>query len=319
MNNLLVTIVVPIYNESGNIIPLINELDKHCKGFQYEVLFVNDGSTDHTESILNQLSFATDHVHHLHLVRNYGHQMALKAGIDAARGDAVICMDGDLQHPPYLVPILVNEWQKGYNIVVTHRIDSDHTPLYKKVSSRWFYKFMNWLSDTKLKYGEADFRLIDRKVADIFKQISEPDLFLRGFTRWVGFKVSEVKYKAEERFTGTSKYSFRKMMTLAINGILSFSTKPLYLSIYAGLISSLISILVLIYAMISYFSGHVVAGWTSTLIIIAFFCGIQLTILGIAGLYIGRIFIQTKNRPLYIIGSNSYRIHEKETIGTTQF
>ena len=165
---------------------------------------------------------------------------------------------------------------------------------------------MNSLSSIPLRYGEADFRLMDKKVVAVLKTINEPDLFFRGLVRWVGFKTTEISFKAESRFAGSSKYTFKKMFSLAMSGITSFSTKPLYLSIYIGFVCACTSIFVFLYAIISYFTNNVIPGWTSTLIIMTFFSGIQLLLLGIVGLYIAKLFVQTKNRPLYIVNDTNY-------------
>lgn len=302
----LLTIIIPVYNEDVNIERVIIEIGKQDLGLPYEILFVNDGSIDNTKDTLQQLSKKYPEVNYLNFVKNFGHQIALKAGLDYANGDVTICMDGDMQHPPHLLPTLLNKWREGSDIVVTKRLDHQSIGYFKKLSSRLFYYIINKLSNIPISYGEADFRLMDKKVVAVFRKINEPDLFLRGLTRWVGFQVAEVTFTAEERFAGQSKYTFSKMFSLAINGILSFSTKPLLASIYIGLGCALSSIIVFIYALVSYLSGNVIPGWTSTLIIITFFSGIQLLVLGVISLYLAKLFMQVKNRPLYIVGETNY-------------
>lgn len=291
----LLTIIIPVYNEEANLEHIVIEIAKVELRIPYEILFVNDGSIDGTKQSLELLSCKYSEVLYLHFVKNFGHQLALKAGLDIANGDVPICMDGDMQHPPELLPLLLNKWREGYDIVVTKRIDPKSTGFLKKLSSRLFYYIINRLSNIPISYGEADFRLMDRKVVEVFKKINEPDLFLRGLTRWVGFKVAEVSFTANERFSGKTKYTISKMWAFAINGILSFSTKPLYFSIYLGFACALSSIAVFLYALSSYFIGKVVPGWTSTLIIITFFSGIQLLVLGIISLYLAKLFMQVKN------------------------
>lgn len=303
-----ITIIIPVYNETESIPKIVNEIAKLNIVHDYDILFVNDGSTDATEMILHDISTQQKNVFYISFVKNFGHQMALKAGFDIANGDCVICMDGDMQHPPSLLPRMIEKWNEGYDMVITQREDSDTLPFFKKMTSRLFYKIINYLSSTQINYGEADFRLMDKKVVDVFKKINEPDLFWRGLARWVGFKTITMSFKAEDRFAGVSKYTFKKMFNLAINGILSFSTKPLYFSIYVGFVCALTSLIILIYALTSFFTNNVIPGWTSTLIIMAFFSGIQLIIIGIVGLYVGKLFIQTKNRPLYIIHNNTYEM-----------
>ncbi len=300
------TIIIPVYNESSNIFRVVSEISKVTIPYPYEILFINDGSTDDTELVLKEIACTKKHVFFISFVRNYGHQMALKAGMDAATGDGVISMDGDLQHPPSLIPLLIRKWEEGFDIVITKRQDHKNIPFMKKAMSALFYKVINALSSAHISYGEADFRFLDKKVVAVFKKIHEPDLFWRGMVRWVGFKSTEVSYQAEERFKGESKYTFKKMVSLALNGILSFSTKPLYFSIYVGFGCAFTSILVFIYVLISFFSNRVVPGWTSTLIIMSFFSGVQLVLIGIIGLYIGKLFVQVKDRPLYIINESTY-------------
>jgi len=302
----LVTIIIPIFNEEVNLERIIIEISKQDLGLPYEILFVNDGSTDCTKNTLILLAKKYSEVNYLNFVKNFGHQMALKAGLDHAKGDVTICMDGDMQHPPHMLPTLINKWKEGYDIVVTKRLDHESIGVFKRMSSKLFYYIMNKLSNIPISYGEADFRLMDENVVIVIRKINEPDLFLRGFTRWVGFRVAEVTFTAEERFAGQSKYTFSKMFSLAINGILSFSTKPLMASIYIGLGCAFLSIIVFIYALISYLSGNVIPGWTSTLIIITFFSGIQLLVLGVISLYLAKLFMQVKNRPLYIMGDSNY-------------
>ena len=301
-----ITIIIPVYNEAENVSKIVAEIAKIKIVHDYEILFVNDGSTDATEQVLQEISTRQKHIFHISFVKNFGHQMALKAGFDAANGDCIICMDGDMQHPPSFVPTMIEKWDEGYEMVITQREDSDKLPFFKKMTSKLFYRIINSLSSTQISYGEADFRLMDKKVVDVFKKINEPDLFWRGLARWVGFKTITLTFKAEDRFAGVSKYTFTKMFTLAMNGILSFSTKPLYFSIYVGFVCALTSMIVLLYALTSFFTNNVIPGWTSTLIIMAFFSGIQLILIGIVGLYVGKLFIQTKNRPLYIIHNNTY-------------
>lgn len=301
-----ITIVIPCFNEADNIRVIVQEIGKQAFKYPYEILFVNDGSHDASPGILRQVSHEFPHVKFISFARNFGHQMALKAGIDHARGDCVITMDADMQHSPSVLPALVAQWEQGFEVVITKRSDHDEIGWWKKVSSRLFYKVLTSLSSIPLSYGESDFRLMDKKVVKVFKGMNETNLFLRGLARWVGFKVCEVHYKAEDRFAGKSKYTFKKMISLALDGILSFSTRPLYASIYVGFICACTSIFVLAYALFSYFAHRVIPGWTSTLIIMTFFSGIQLVLLGIVGLYIAKLFEQSKNRPLYIIYENNY-------------
>jgi len=230
----------------------------------------------------------------------------VKAGLDHASGDAVISLDADLQHPPQLIPQLIDKWQEGYEVVYTIREEHESISLMKKMTSRFFYKISNSLSETKVEPGAADFRLLDRKVVDAIKQMPENYLFLRGIIAWVGFKQYAIKYKANERFAGESKYTFNKMVKFASTGITSFSTKPLKISIYLGTAFALLAFAFAIYALIIYaFTDNAIQGWASIVIGIMFFSGINLLMLGIIGEYLGKMFIENKRRPNYIVGETN--------------
>lgn len=301
-----ITIVIPVFNESGNLSLMIDAIQKEFTGlnYDYNIIFVNDGSTDHSLSFIKKYSQNQSNVGYISFSRNFGHQNALKAGFDMSNADAVISMDGDMQHPPALIPELIRKWEEGNDIVYTIRKDQKELPMLKRKTSNLFYSILNKLSSIELEKGTADFRLIDKKVIDVLKDINEYDLFWRGLVKWLGFKQVPVEYTPAERASGTSKYTLKKMMELALKGITSFSTKPLSIAIYIGFISSFISFLYLPYALISYYSGHVISGWTSVIVTIAFFGGIQLMILGIIGIYLGKLFMQSKNRPHYIISES---------------
>lgn len=304
MQKKLVTIVLPAYNESGNIEIVHEKIDAQFPHSRYrlEYLFVDDGSADDTLQQLRLLSEQHPNVYYIELSRNFGHQNALKSGIDHANGDCIISMDCDLQHPPEMLIQLLDKWEEGYDIAYTRRIENDKQSFVKRKSSNAFYHFFNWLSDTNIEKGTADFRLIDRRVAEVFSRFNENDLFIRGIIKWIGFKQIGIDYSPNSRHSGNSKYTFRKMLRLAFHGVTSLSIRPLYLAIYLGFILSLISVIYLPYIIYSYYySGHYSYGWGSILLTIVFFSGIQLCVLGIIGLYIGKMFMQVKDRPLYII------------------
>lgn len=298
-----ISIVIPVCNEETNIPVLITQLAQVMvtTRYRYKIIFIDDGSTDRTLEVLKQQSLQHDSVFFLSLSRNFGHQNALKAGLDMADGDAVIMMDGDMQHPPVLIPDLLANWQQGHDIVYTIRKDHKEIPLLKRKTSDMFYHFINNLSDIELEAGTADFRLMDRKVVDIFRNFTETDLFMRGLVKWMGFRQIGIEYDPGQRVSGRSKYTLRKMVRFAIQGITSFSTRPLYIAVYLGFIFSLISILCIPYIIYSYFFGHTISGWTSIIVTIVFFGGLQLMILGIIGMYLGRLFMQSKHRPHYIV------------------
>ncbi len=298
-----ISIVVPACNEEGNIPILIETVDQVMSKlpYDYQLIFVDDGSSDGTLALLKAISANNTHIRYIGLSRNFGHQNALKAGLDLAGGDAVIMMDGDMQHPPALIPILLEQWEAGNDIVYTIRKDHQDMPMMKRKTSNMFYNLINNLSDIELEQGTADFRLMDRRVVDVFREFKETDLFLRGLVKWMGFKQSGIEYEPAERLKGKSKYTMKKMIRFALQGITSFSTKPLYIATYLGMCFSLISLLYVPYIIYSYYFGQAISGWTSIIATIAFFGGLQLMILGIIGMYLGKLFQQSKQRPHYIV------------------
>ncbi len=301
-----ISIVIPVYNEAGNLKIILHAIKKVFESLPYDfsIIFVNDGSQDETLNIIKKLSEENNEVGYISFSRNFGHQNALKAGFDSSNADAVISMDGDMQHPPTVIPELINLWENGNDIVYTIRKDHKELPMLKRTTSNLFYKIMNQLSSIELERGTADFRLLDKKVVNVLRDIKEYDLFWRGMVKWLGFKQISIEYSPAERASGKSKYTIKKMLELALRGITSFSTKPLSIAIYIGFLSSLISILYIPYALVSYFYGHVISGWASIIVTIAFFGGLQLMILGIIGIYLGKLFMQSKNRPHYIVNES---------------
>lgn len=298
-----ISIVIPVCNEHRNVALMVEEINTTMQtvNYGYEIIFVDDGSKDATLTAIKELIQQQHHIFYISLSRNFGHQNALKAGLDAAYGDAVISLDGDLQHPPKLIPQLIKEWENGFDIVYTVRHDHQELPMLKRKTSNLFYNLMNKLSDINLEAGTADFRLMDKKVVDICRNFSEMDLFWRGLIKWIGFKQIGIEYVPAERKFGKSKYTLKKMVQFALKGITSFSIKPLSIAIYLGFTFSLLSILFLPYALYSYWFGKTISGWASIIVTIAFFGGLQLMILGIIGMYLGKLFLQSKERPHYII------------------
>lgn len=305
-----VSIIVPAHNEAGNIPVISEEITEVMNNFSYdyEITFIDDGSTDESLEILQKLNKQNSKIQYVELSRNFGHQNALKAGLDLADGDCVICLDCDLQHPPELIKTFIEKWEDGYEIVYTRRKDTKSNSLFKRYSSIYFYKLINNISEVKLENGAADFRLIDRKVANILQNFSEYDPFIRGLVKWTGFKKYGFDYNPNERYTGVSSYSTRKMLKLALQGLTSFSVRPLYTSVYMGFLFSVASVLYFPYILYSHYKGIAVSGWTSLIVTIIFFSGLQLMIMGIIGIYIGKIFMQSKQRPNYIIRSSSYGV-----------
>lgn len=303
-----VSIVLPVYNESKNIPIIFDQIQKITKNlpYQFDVLFINDGSLDNSLEVLKALCQEHPNSHYVNFSRNFGHQIALKAGFDLAQGDAVICMDADLQHPPELIPIMLKHWIEGYDIVYTRRKESKDLSWFKRLSSKYFYKLINLISDVTLEQGTADFRLMDKRIIQILRNMPENNPFIRGLVKWMGFKKYALDYQPGERLMGSSGYSLPKMFKLAIQGLISFSTNPLYAAIYLGFGFSFLSLLYIPYIIYSYLFGEFVWGWPSLIITITFFAGLQLMILGIMGIYIAQIFIQSKQRPQYIIDHSSY-------------
>lgn len=298
-----ISILIPVYNEADNI-SIITESLKNIFAtisYDYNLLFVDDGSNDNTLNTIKKIKENNPHIHYISFSRNFGHQNALKAGLDILDADAIISMDGDMQHPPSLIPSMIKEWESGNQIVYTIRKENNQIPYFKRKSSNIFYSIINRLSNIDIEKGTADFRLLDKKVVAAIKSINEYDLFWRGLVKWIGFQQIGIEYTACERASGISKYSFRKMLELALKGITSFSTKPLSIAIYIGFISAILSVIYVPYALISHYYGYTISGWASIIVTIAFFGGIQLMILGIIGIYLGKLFMQNKNRPHYII------------------
>ncbi len=305
------SVVIPSFNEEGNIEELANRLLVILKAqpYSYEVIFVDDGSSDGTLDKLKGLGQLDNNLYYLELSRNFGHQNALKAGYDFATGDAVISMDGDMQHPPELIPQFIEKWEEGYDVVYSTRAYQDDTTIFKTKTSDLFYGMINSLSDTKLEKGTADFRLIDRKVANVLVQLNENGLFMRGLIKWLGFKQYAIHYQADARFSGKSKYTFRRMFRFAVEGITAFSVKPLYMATGVGMFFSIASLLYAPYILYSYFfrPEHEAQGWASLLTTVVFFGGMQLMVLGIIGTYLGKLFMQAKQRPNYIIRSTNLK------------
>ncbi len=305
----LISIVIPTYNEEDNVRSLadtiLNLSIVQSGKYRFELIFVDDGSSDKSLEKIKALRELHTNVHYIKLSRNAGHQNALKAGIDMAKGDCVISMDADMQHPPAIIETMILHWENGYDIVYTKRLETDGASAFKNKSSSLFYKLINLLSEVKLEEGTADFRLIDKKIAEIVKRTKEVELFFRAYIKSTGFKQIGIEYVAAQRHEGKSKYSIKAMLRLALIGITSYSTKPLHIAAYLGLFFSIGSLLFVPYILYSFFDGDAVSGWASLIITVAFFGGLQLFVLGIIGIYIGKIFKQVKQKPHYYIEETS--------------
>jgi dolichol-phosphate mannosyltransferase len=296
-------IILPAHNEEGNIRPIYDAILQvlRATNYRYTILFVDDGSTDDTLSRIKELANEDTKVKYIELSRNFGHQNAIKAGLDSTNADVVVMMDCDLQHPPSLLNELLNKYEQGYDIVRTIRIENETAGFLKRKASNLFYQFLNQLSDITLEQGSADFRLISGKAIDYLRAFNEYDLFYRGLVKWIGFKQISLAYQPAQRLSGETKYSIKKMISFGLKGFTSFSTKPLYFAAYLGMIFSLLSTLSIPYIIHAFYTGSQVPGWASVIAAIVFFGGLNLMILGIIGVYLSKLFIQSKSRPHYII------------------
>ncbi|AKX95215.1 glycosyl transferase [Moorella thermoacetica] len=298
------TIIIPVYNEEDVIRETYRRLTlvMQSLGEPYELLFVNDGSEDRTAEIIEVLAETDDSVRLLNFSRNFGHQIAITAGMDYARGDAIVIIDADLQDPPELIPRMIEKWQEGYEVVYARRVQRKGETLFKKWTASLFYRTLRMMTEVDIPLDTGDFRLIDRKVCDVMHSIREKSRFIRGLISWIGFRQAAIEYIREERFAGKTKYPLKKMLRLAIDGITSFSHKPLKLATYLGLALSLPSFAYLVFSLgLKIFTASTISGgrWLFTLLLLL--NGVNFILLGILGEYIGRIYDETKDRPLYIL------------------
>lgn len=299
-----ISIVVPVFNEEENIEHFYGEVCKAMEGLGYafEVVFVDDGSRDASAWILDRLAAADARVRPLYLARNFGHQVALSCGLDHADGDAVITMDGDMQHPPTLLPKLLEKWEAGYEVVQTVRETTEGVSWLKNWTSALFYRLMNQLSKVKIQEGGSDFRLLDRCVVESFRLYKERARFIRGMIGAIGYRQARISFTAPKRFAGTSKFSARKMLHFALDGIMAYSNLPLRFAFYMGLIAGLGSMAVTSHVLyIRYFTEEAVPGWATITASVLLLGGLQLVGIGIIGEYVGRIFEEVKQRPLYLL------------------
>ncbi|MGL4593688.1 MAG: glycosyltransferase family 2 protein [Thermoguttaceae bacterium] len=300
----IISIVVPVYNEEAGLVEFYESVSNQLEqiGLSWEIVFVNDGSKDQSEMVLRQLHERDFRVKFLSFSRNFGHQIAITAGSQHASGRAVITMDADLQHPPSMIPEMVALWSSGYHVVYTIRTYGDDTSLFKRKTSELFYQTINKISDIKFVPGAADFRLLDRKVVDYLNSMPENSKFVRGMVSWLGFKQIGVPYLAAARKTGVSKYTLKKMVTFALDGISSFSTKPLRWISYFGISVALLGVLFACQVLFeTLFLGGTAPGWPTIMITVLILSGAQLISLGVIGEYIGKIYMETKRRPPYVI------------------
>ncbi len=312
------SIVVPVFNEEQ----VISETHKRLTatmnplGEPYEIIYVNDGSSDNTAFILRDICEKDHNCKLICFSRNFGHQTAITAGMDYSSGQAVIVIDADLQDPPEVMLQMISKWKEGYEVVYGRRTDRKGETAFKKFTAKVFYRLLNSITEVKLPSDVGDFRLIDRKVCDALKILPERNRYVRGLVSWVGFSQTNVDFVREQRFAGETKYPLRKMLKLSADAITSFSHTPLRISTWLGSILSICSFIFLIIVVFQrIFDPSIAQGWSSLAAIILFFNGVVLVMLGIIGEYIGRVYDETKARPLYIISSSSNLSGGGENIG----
>lgn len=298
------SIIVPLYNEEEVVCETHKRLSTvmSSTGEEYEIVYVNDGSRDNTEKLVKEIMASDKHTCLINFSRNFGHQTAISAGMDNARGQAIVVIDADLQDPPEVILDMIAKWKEGFDVVYGKRTVREGETAFKKVTAKLFYRFLSSMTPIDIPNDTGDFRLIDRKVCDAMKSLTEKNRYVRGLVSWVGFKQTSVEYVRKQRFAGETKYPLKKMLKFAGDAITSFSYKPLKLAGYAGYTLSIASFLYLLYIVIRKLTvGDFSIGWASTVAISLFFNGVVLIVLGIMGEYIGRIYDECKGRPLYII------------------
>lgn len=298
------SIVIPVYNEEAVILESYKRLKKVMDAVNesYELVFVNDGSRDKTAAILNEICVMDKNVKFVDFARNFGHQVAITAGMDYTEGDAIVVIDADLQDPPEVIPKMIEKWKEGYDVVYGKRLDRKGETFFKKFTSKVFYRFLRSMTDVDIPIDTGDFRLIDRKVCDALKSVNERNRYIRGIISWLGFKQIGVEFNRDKRFAGETKYPLKKMIKFAFDAITAFSYKPLRVASYAGMLFSAASFIYLIVVICQrIFTDTTAPGWASSLAVQLFFNGIILIILGIIGEYIGRIYDEAKGRPLYVV------------------
>ena len=301
-----ISVIIPMYYEeevAEECYKRVKNMLSSLKDYEHEIIFVNDGSKDKTLEILENIAERDKQVKVLSFSRNFGHQCAVTAGLKYVTGDAIVIIDADLQDPPELIPEMIKLWEQGNEVIYAKRKTREGESKFKLLTAKMFYKILNGLSDVEIPADTGDFRLVDKKVVEVINSMPEHNKFLRGLFSWVGFKQQPFEYERKERFAGKTKYPLKKMLKLASDGIISFSTKPLKIVGGLGIITIFISILLLLYSVISYIFNlnQLTPGWTSIMIAITLFSGVQLLSIWIISEYLARIYDESKKRPQYII------------------
>lgn len=298
------SVVIPVYNEQDVISETYKRLTNVMSsiGETYELIFVNDGSRDNTAQIIAEFVQNDANVRLIDFTRNFGHMPAISAGMEHSRGEAIFVIDADLQDPPEVFPEMIEKWKEGYHVVYGKRIERKGETLFKRATAWMFYRFIRKMTAVDLPSDTGEFRLIDRKVCDVINKLPEKNRYIRGLVSWVGFKQVPVEYVREKRFAGKTKYPLRKMLSFAMDAVTSFSNKPLKFATMIGFVISALSFAFIIYVIYqALFTDRTVAGWASTMAAVLFTQGIVLMILGLMGGYIGRIYNEIQNRPIYVI------------------
>jgi len=303
MHTFLLSIVVPVFNEEHNIEPLLLRLGEIVKQYNYEIIFVSDGSTDQTPAKIREAADRDKRIKYMGFYRNFGHQMALTAGYKAAQGDCVITIDADLQDPPEVIHEMIAKWQKGVKVVYAKRKVRDVDSFFKKKTANLFYHLINFLSETPIPEEVGDFRLLDREVVQFLNNLPEQARFLRGLVAWGGYPAEYVYFTRAKRNAGVTHYTFSRMVNFAMEGIISFSTKPLRIASYLGFAAAGLGFIGIIYAVVGkiFLPSYWVTGWTALFVGIMFVGGVQLLTIGIIGEYISRIYSEIQKRPQYLV------------------
>jgi dolichol-phosphate mannosyltransferase len=312
----LITIVIPVYNEIDVIDACYERLTgvmRALHDYDYELLLVDDGSRDGTHERLTALYTQDAHIRIVKFSRNFGHQVAVTAGVDASRGDAIVIIDADLQDPPEVIPEMVRKWQEGYDVVYGVRKRRTGEGRLKLWTAALFYRLLRSFTNIEIPVDVGDFRLISARAAAEFRKLREKDRFVRGLVSWIGFRQVGIQYERDSRFAGETKYPFRKMFKFAIDGITSFSNLPLKLASWLGYLASFLAFLYLASVFVQRAMGYTIEGWATIMVAMLFLGGVQLICIGIIGEYIGRIFNEIKSRPLYVIESIHDRISDPQT------
>ncbi|KLU65265.1 hypothetical protein DEAC_c28170 [Desulfosporosinus acididurans] len=307
------SVVIPVYNEEVVLAQTYQRLKKvmSSTGESYELIFVNDGSSDHSAALIKEYCDCDLSVKLISFSRNFGHQIAITAGMDYAKGAAIVVIDADLQDPPEFILEMIAKWKEGYEVVYAKRRHRSGETFFKKQTAHLFYRLLRASTEIDIPVDTGDFRLIDRKVCDVLKQMPEKNRYVRGLVSWVGFRQTAVEYDRDPRLAGESKYPLKKMIKLCLDGLTSFSLKPIKLASYSGGAFIIIGLAYLVFLALAKLSGGLVSGWNLVLSNVWLLTGLILTMMGIMGEYVGRIYDEARNRPLYIVGE-SYRSEEKE-------